>query len=133
METARLLDPDQRAEQTFGQALLRDRRRTRRAVKAACGMVRDPAASLPKQQKAWKAVKAMYRLLEEADGTFEALMHPHWQQTRFRRRSGKHQTVRSPTAVCEMAGPDSLTGKERGRSTPSGQVRNQGAHRRCLE
>jgi hypothetical protein len=48
METTHLLDPDHWAEQTFGQALLGDRRRTRRAVKAACGLVRDPAASLPK-------------------------------------------------------------------------------------
>ena len=45
-------------------------------------MVREPAASLPKQQQTWKAVKALYRLLDEPDVTFEALMRPHWQQTR---------------------------------------------------
>lgn len=81
MDTTYLLPPDQWAEQTFGQAPLGDRRRTRRAVKAACGMVRDPAASLPKQQQTWKDLKAVYRLLDEPKVTFEALMQPHWQQT----------------------------------------------------
>lgn len=82
METTHLLHPDQWAEQTFGQAQLGDRRRTRRAVKAACGMVRDPAASLPKQHHTWRDLKAVYRLLDEPEVTFEALMQPHWQQTR---------------------------------------------------
>jgi hypothetical protein len=45
-------------------------------------MARDPAASLPKQHHTWKDLKAMYRLLDEADVTFAALMQPHWQQTR---------------------------------------------------
>jgi hypothetical protein len=82
MDTATVLDPDQWAERTFGQTHLRDRRRSRRAVQAAGAMVRDPAASLPQQQHTWRAVKAVYRLLNEPDVTFEALMQPHWQQTR---------------------------------------------------
>ncbi len=82
MEPTQLLHPEQWAEQTFGQAQLGDRRRTRRAVKAASAMARDPAASLPKQHQTWKDLKAVYRLLDEEDITFEALMQPHWQQTR---------------------------------------------------
>ncbi len=82
MDTTHLLHPDQWAEQTFGQARLGDLRRTRRAVKAACAMVRDPAASLPQQHQTWKDLKAVYRLLDEPEVTFEALMQPHWQQTR---------------------------------------------------
>ena len=81
METTYLLHPEQWAELTFGPALLGDQRRTRRAVKAACAMARDPAASLPKQQRTWKDLKAVYRLLDEPKVTFEALMQPHWQQT----------------------------------------------------
>ncbi|HEY7125054.1 MAG TPA: transposase DNA-binding-containing protein [Ktedonobacterales bacterium] len=69
METTYLLHPDQWAELTFGQALLGDQRRTRRAVKAACGMARDPSASLPKQQRTWKDLKAVYRLLDEPEVT----------------------------------------------------------------
>ena len=83
MEPPQLLCPDQWAEQTFGQAALGDQRRTRRAVKAAGGMVRDPSASLPKQHRTWKDLKAVYRLLDEPAVTFEALMQPHWQQTRL--------------------------------------------------
>jgi len=88
METATLLRPDQWAEQTFGPAQVREARRTRRAVTAAGEMVRDPAASVPKQQHTWKAVQAVQavqavdRLLNAPDVTFEALMRPHWRQTR---------------------------------------------------
>lgn len=90
METAHLLDPDRWAELPFGPALLGDWRHTRRAVKAACGIVRDPAASLPKSQQTWKKLKAMYRLLDEPDVTFEALMPPHWCQTRT---ASQHEAV----------------------------------------
>jgi hypothetical protein len=81
MKTEILLNPEQWAEQTFGQVQLRDLRRTRRAVKVASAMARDVSASLPKQQHTWKDVKALYRLLDESDVTFEALMQPHYQQT----------------------------------------------------
>ena len=61
MEPTQLLCPDQWAEQTFGQAPLGDQRRTRRAVKAAGGMARDPSGSLPKQQRTWKDLKGPER------------------------------------------------------------------------
>ena len=48
---------------------------------AAAHMAEEPAASLPAQAQTWKAVKAVYRLLDEPDVTFEALMQPHWHQT----------------------------------------------------
>ncbi|WP_040441819.1 transposase DNA-binding-containing protein [Ktedonobacter racemifer] len=82
METDLLLSPKHWAEETFGQVLLHDVRRTRRAVKAASAMVRDVSASLPKQQHIWKEGKALYRFLDEPDVTFAALMQPHWLQTR---------------------------------------------------
>ena len=82
MKIELLLSPERWAEETFGQVLLHDVRRTRRAVKAARVMVRDASASLPKQQHTWKEVKALYRLLDEPDVTFAALMQPHWSQTR---------------------------------------------------
>jgi hypothetical protein len=50
-------------------------------------MAEDSAASLPAQAQTWKATKAVYRLLAEPAVTFEALMHPQWQQTRQRRES----------------------------------------------
>ena len=77
MNRVALLNPEEWAEHTFGQIEVRDVRRIRRAVKAAGCMVREPAASLPKQQQTWKAVKALYQLLDEPEVTFEALMRPH--------------------------------------------------------
>ena len=54
---------------------------------AAAQMASDPAASLPAQTQTWKDTKAVYRLLDEPDVTFDALMQPHWQQTRQRMES----------------------------------------------
>jgi hypothetical protein len=55
---------------------------TSRAVKAAKRMAENPSANLPAQMQTWKETMALYRLLKEDDVTFEALMQPHWQQTR---------------------------------------------------
>jgi hypothetical protein len=84
MKTQEILNPEWWAETTFGQRQLKDMRRTRRAVTAATHMAEDPAASLPAQAQSWKEGKAVYRLLDEPDVTFDALMQPHWQQTRQR-------------------------------------------------
>ena len=84
MKPQKILDPQAWAESTFGRAQLQDRRRTRRAVLAAAQMASDPAASLPAQAQSWKDTKAVYRLLDEPDVSFDALIHPHWQQTRER-------------------------------------------------
>src|SRR5215471_12655327 len=87
MKTQEILNPEWWAETTFGQTQLKDMRRTRRAVTAATSMAEDPAASLPAQAQSWKDGKAVYRLLDEPDVTFDALMQPHWQQTRQRMES----------------------------------------------
>lgn len=75
-------DPATWAEATFGSAILGDSRRTRRVVAAATAMATQPAASLPRQAGDWAALKGIYRVLDEEDVTFAALMTPHWQQTR---------------------------------------------------
>src|SRR5207244_3189994 len=82
MNTQELLDPQQWAERTFGSVQLHDLRRTRRAVQAATNLAENPKGSLPAQMHTWKETKALYRLLDEPDVTFAALMHPHFQQTR---------------------------------------------------
>ncbi len=82
MNAQELLDPECWARKTFGQVKLKDIRRTGRAVKAAARLAENPAASLPAQMQTWKDVMALYRLLDEPDVSFEALMQPHWQQTR---------------------------------------------------
>jgi len=70
------------AETNFAQVDLGDRRRTQRAVSLAAGMLRHPAASLPRQAGGWSATKAGYRLFDREVVTLEALQTPHWQTTR---------------------------------------------------
>ncbi len=82
MNTQDLLDPKSWAERTFGHVQLHDMRRTRRAVQAATKLAENPLGSLPAQMHTWKETKALYRLLDEPDVTFVALMQPHFQQTR---------------------------------------------------
>jgi len=55
---------------------------TARAVKAVTRMAQNASGSLPAQMQTWKETLALYRLLDEEDVTFEALMQPHWHQTR---------------------------------------------------
>ena len=82
MNTQELLDPERWAHQTFGPSQLKDIRRTGRAVKVARRMAENASASLPGQMQSWKETIALYRLLDEEDVTFEALMQPHWHHTR---------------------------------------------------
>ncbi len=82
MNTQELLDPKSWAEQTFGNVQLHDMRRTRRAVQVASKLATNPLGSLPAQMQTWKETKALYRLLDEPDVTFAALMQPHVEQTR---------------------------------------------------
>src|SRR6266704_1963215 len=82
MNTQDLLDPKSWAERTFGSVQLHDRRRTKRAVQAESLLGENPLGSLPAQMHTWKETKALYRLLDEPDVTFAALMQPHFQQTR---------------------------------------------------
>ena len=80
--TQDVLDPKSWAERTFGGVQLHDLRRTRRAVQAATNLAENPLGSLPAHMHTWKETKALYRLLDEPDVTFAALMQPHFQQTR---------------------------------------------------
>ena len=70
------------ARRQFGSVDLGDQRRDRRVVTMAARLVRNPSASLPNQMGSPKALKAAYRVLGEEDVSYEALMTPHWEQTR---------------------------------------------------
>jgi transposase-like protein/DDE family transposase len=82
MNAQTILDPESWAKHTFGPSKLKDIRRTSRAVQVACNMAKNPSGSLPGQMHTWKGTIALYHLLSEEDVTFEALMQPHWDQTR---------------------------------------------------
>src|SRR5438874_11023386 len=82
MTTQDVLDPKSWAERTFGNVQLHDRRRTGRAVQATRNLAENPLGSLPAQMHTWKETKALYRLLDEPDVPFAALVEPHLKQSR---------------------------------------------------
>ncbi len=82
MEVKDVVCAQEWAEQTYGAAQLGHVARTRRAVVIAAAMAAEPAGSVPAQQHSQAATKAVYRFCENAHVSYEALMQPHWQQTR---------------------------------------------------
>src|SRR3972149_5991259 len=76
------LDIAQWAEQQFGTCELGDKRRTKRMVKFAAQVAAKPDAATPKQPERWGDCKAAYRLFDQADVTFDAVMAPHCAATR---------------------------------------------------
>lgn len=79
--------PQQWAQQTFGAAQLGDPRRTKRLVKLAEQMARDPQASLPQQHEGnWGQTKGAYRFFANPHISAEQMSEPVWHQTRERAR-----------------------------------------------
>src|SRR5712691_3429619 len=120
MNTQDVLDPKSWAEQTFGRVQLQDRRRTRRAVQAASKLAENPLGSLPAQMHTWKETQALYRLLDEPDVTFAALMQPHFQQTREQALSSPVVLLMQDTTDIDLSHRHKISGvgqigNERGR------------------
>ncbi len=120
MNTQELLNPKSWAERTFGGVQLHDLRRTRRAVKAASNLAENPLGSLPAQMHTWKETKALYRLLDEPDVTFAALMQPHLQQTREQAMSSPVVLMVQDTTDIDLSHRHKISGvgqigNERGR------------------
>lgn len=86
-----VLSPAEWANEQFATVQLGDIRRTPRAVDMATRMMRNPSASLPQQMGHPAALKAAYRLLNEEEVTFAALLQPHWDRTRA--AAGHHSVV----------------------------------------
>lgn len=77
-----LMDTAAWAASQFGECDLGDKRRTDRLVEMAGCVAENPAAGFPKQFGDWGDLKAAYRLFDEDDVTFKAIVAPHWRQTR---------------------------------------------------
>src|SRR5205085_9799097 len=117
MTTQDLLDPKSWAERTFGRVQLHDMRRTKRAVQAGSLLAENPLGSLPAQMHTWKETKALYRLLDEPDVTFAALMQPHFQQTR-------EQALSSPVVLLVQDSTD-IDLSHRHKISGVGQIGNE--------
>ncbi len=120
MNTQEVLDPKSWAERTFGSVQLHDRRRTRRTVQAATRMAANPLGSLPAQMQTWRETKALYRLLDEPDVSFAALMQPHLHQTREQATSAPVVLMVQDTTAIDLSHRRKISGvgqigNERGR------------------
>ena len=76
------LDVAQWAEQQFGACELGDKRRTKRLVKLATHVAMKPDAATPKQTENWADCKAAYRLVNQEEVTFDAVIAAHCTLTR---------------------------------------------------
>src|SRR5260370_26612111 len=120
MNTQEMLNPKSWAERTFGGVQLHDLRRTRRAVQAASKLAENPLGTLPAQMQTWKETKALYRLLDEPDVTFAALMEPHLQQTRDHANASPSVLLVQDTTAIDLSHRHKISGagqigNERGR------------------
>src|SRR5260370_33817700 len=120
MNTQEMLNPKSWAERTFGGVQLTDLRRPRRSVQAASKLAENPLGSLPAQMQTWKETKALYRLLDEPDVTFAALMQPHLQQTRDQATSSPVVLLVQDTTAIDLSHRHKISGvgqigNERGR------------------
>jgi len=76
------LDPVLWSELEFGACQLGHKSRTRRLVNYARQMAEKPDASTPKQTESWSDCKAVYRLFQRPEVTFESVTAVHYQRTR---------------------------------------------------
>jgi hypothetical protein len=78
----KIVENQQWVEENFGDAQLKDKRRTTRLLSVATNLLDAPEQSLPKQNEIWAELKAAYRLFDSPAVTFEAIATPHWEKTR---------------------------------------------------
>lgn len=83
-----ILETKEWAKATFGKCVLGDKRRTERLIKLAEQAAARPDGSTPEQTESWGDCKAAYRLFDQEDVTFDAIVAPHCEQTRAVCRPG---------------------------------------------
>jgi len=69
------------AENNFADAQLGDARRTRRLVESAALIAQHPEKSFT-QIFDWNELRGFYRLCDQEEATLEAVLQPHWTETR---------------------------------------------------
>jgi len=83
-------------------------------------MAANPLGSLPAQMQTWRETKALYRLLDEPDVSFAALMQPHLHQTREQATSAPVVLMVQDTTAIDLSHRRKISGvgqigNERGR------------------
>lgn len=111
------LEPAVWSEKQFGACDLGDVRRTQRLVRYAQQMAEKPDASTPRQTEGWADCKAVYRLFDRSEVTFESVTAAHYQNTRTL-PSGRYLVISDTTEIdygykSERQGLGRLTAKHR--------------------
>ena len=117
MISLRELEPAVWSEKQFGGCDLGDVRRTERLVKYAQQMAEKPDASTPRQTEDWADCKAVYRLFDRDEVTFESVTATHYQNTRTL-PPGRYLVISDTTEIdygykSERKGLGPLTAKQR--------------------
>jgi hypothetical protein len=117
MPTLKELEPELWSELEFGACELGDGRRTRRLIQYARQMAEKPDASTPRQTEGWSDCKAVYRLFERPEVTFEAVTAAHYERT-VKLPPGRYLVISDTTEVdygykSERKGLGPLTAKHR--------------------
>ena len=93
------LDVETWAQEQFGECELGDQRRTNRLVTFAVQAAQNPDASPPRQTEQWGDLNAAYRLFNEEDVTFAAVIAPHCAQTKEQMSSGVWLIINDTTEL----------------------------------
>jgi hypothetical protein len=108
--TTVILDPKAWAEQTFGECELGDVRRTRRLKQLAIQVAARPDGSTPEQTEGWSDCKAVYRLFDRDEVSFESIIAPHCRLTRASCRPGSVKLIINDTTEVDFGGRRRVTG-----------------------
>ncbi len=97
------------AEQQFGKAQLGDPRRTRRLVQSAARIAAHPEKMF-NQIFDWNELRGFYRLCHSEQASYQAVLQPHWDNTRQAMRQQPLVLVVHDTTELDYSGHTKLTG-----------------------
>lgn len=92
------------AQEQFGEADLKDVRRTRRLVRLGAQMAANSSGSIPQQTGQVADMKAAYRLFSEEEVTHERVCGPHFQRTREQAEARPRVLLVQDTMVLDYTG-----------------------------
>src|SRR5882672_9572073 len=95
-----LLAPAQWAQEEFGFAQLKDKRRNKRLVNIAQHLATKPGGTLPQAFPDWAELKAAYRFFGQRGVSFERVLAPHLERTRqASRQAGEYLLIEDTTLL----------------------------------
>lgn len=104
------VNPGSWAEMEFGTCELGDRRRTQRLVKVGAQALARPDGSSPEQTESWADCKALYRLMDCDEVSFEAITAPHFERTRRSGEAGQTYLILNDTTEIDYGRRRRATG-----------------------